>query len=142
MNLDGASGASVTELCPTINNNSEYLLQVVDANGCLSALTPAEVGDERFPCLDERVVITPDGNGTNDEFIIFCVNDYPENHLEIYNRWGGLEFQADNYDNSWEGTDMSGNPLPEGPYYYVLEYVDPEGNRLQQKGSLTILKDN
>ena len=142
MNVEGAVGAEATELCPTINSNAEYLLQVTDANHCISAITTAEVDDKRFPCLEERIVITPDGNGTNDEFIIFCVNDYPENHLEIYNRWGVMIFEADNYNNNWEGTDMNGTPLPEGPYYYVLEYVDPEGNTLQQKGSLTILNDN
>ena len=141
INIDGVSGAEALDLCPTINSNSEYLLQIIDANDCLSSIIPAEVGDNRFPCLDERVVITPDGNGTNDEFIIFCVNDYPENHLEIYNRWGVAVFVGDNYDNTWAGTDADGNPLPEGPYYYILEYVDPEGNTLQQKGSLTILRD-
>jgi gliding motility-associated-like protein len=142
INAENASGATALDLCPTINNSSEYLLQVTDANRCLSELVATEVDDKRFPCLDERVVITPDGNGTNDEFIIFCVNEFPENHLEIYNRWGVLVFQAENYDNTWSGTDISGNPMPAGPYFYVLEYVDPEGNTLQQKGSLTILKDN
>jgi gliding motility-associated-like protein len=141
INIDNVNGSLATDLCPTINNSSEYLLQVSDANRCLSELRATEVDDERFPCLDERIVITPDGNGTNDEFIIFCVNDYPENHLTIYNRWGVPVFEAINYDNSWSGTNMDGERLPEGPYYYVLEYIDPEGNSLQQKGSLTILSE-
>ncbi|HMQ49130.1 MAG TPA: cohesin domain-containing protein [Saprospiraceae bacterium] len=134
-NFDG--DAFLINLCP-----GEYFLQVRDAEGCTSELISKEVEDKRFPCLEERVVITPDGNGTNDEFIIFCVNDYPDNHLEIYNRWGQLVFEADNYDNTWEGTTGSGEPLPEGPYYYVLEYTSPEGTIIQRKGSLTILRDN
>ncbi|MCB0634860.1 MAG: gliding motility-associated C-terminal domain-containing protein, partial [Lewinella sp.] len=78
----------------------------------------------------------------NDEFIIFCVGDYPDNHLEVYNRWGQLVFEADNYDNTWEGTTQDGQALPEGPYYYILEYKDPEDNLVQQKGSLTILRED
>ncbi len=136
-NVDiGIDGDMATNLCP-----GEYFLQVTDDKGCSSELTSVTVDDRRFPCLDERVVITPDGNGANDEFIIFCVGDYPDNHLEIYNRWGQLVFEADNYDNTWEGTTQDGQALPEGPYYYVLEYTDPEGNRIQQKGSLTILRE-
>lgn len=127
----------VINLCP-----GEYFLQVADANDCISELTSVTVDDRRFPCLEERVVITPDGNGTNDEFIIFCVGDFPDNHLEIYNRWGQLVFEADNYDNTWEGTAQDGQALPEGPYYYILEYTDPEGNLVQQKGSLTILRED
>ncbi len=138
VNIDGVLNSStVANLCP-----GEYFLQVTDANRCLSGLVTAVVQDRRFPCLEERVVITPDGNGTNDQFIIFCVGDYPDNHLEIYNRWGQLVFEADNYDNTWEGTTPDGQPLPEGPYYYILEYKDPDGNLIQQQGSMTILRDD
>ncbi|MCB0595599.1 MAG: gliding motility-associated C-terminal domain-containing protein [Lewinellaceae bacterium] len=137
-NVDaGTNQDLVINLCP-----GEYFLQVTDANDCPSELNSVTVDDRRFPCLEERVVITPDGNGVNDEFLIFCVGEYPDNHLEIYNRWGQLVFEADNYDNTWEGTNDSGQALPEGPYYYVLEYTDPEGNLVQQKGSLTILREN
>ncbi|MCB9299300.1 MAG: gliding motility-associated C-terminal domain-containing protein [Lewinellaceae bacterium] len=138
INIDGVlNESSVVNLCP-----GEYFLQVTDGNRCLSELTTAVVQDRRFPCLEERVVITPDGNGTNDQFIIFCVGDYPNNHLEIYNRWGQLVFETDNYDNTWEGTTPDGKPLPEGPYYYILEYTDPDGNLIQQQGSMTILRSD
>ena len=133
----GINDNLVINLCP-----GEYYLQVTDNNDCVSELTALIVDDRRFPCLEERVVITPDGNGANDEFIIFCVGDYPDNHLEVYNRWGQLVFEADNYDNTWEGTTQDGQALPEGPYYYILEYKDPEDNLVQQKGSLTILRED
>jgi len=137
-NVDGNNNdQQLFNLCP-----GEYFVQVEDDNGCLSAITSFQLQDRRFPCLDERVVITPDGDGQNEEFIIFCVEEFPENTVEIYNRWGQLVFEAENYDNSWMGTDQSGNPLPEGPYYYVIEYMDPEGNLQQQKGSLSILRED
>jgi gliding motility-associated-like protein len=140
-NWENVSGSNDSpqqmNLCP-----GEYFVQVEDANGCLSALTSFTLLDRRFPCLDERVVITPDGDGLNEEFVIFCVEEYPDNTVEVYNRWGLLVFEAENYDNTWNGTDASGNPLPEGPYYYIIEYTDPEGSPRQQKGSLSILRED
>ncbi|KAA3625922.1 MAG: hypothetical protein DWQ02_20765, partial [Bacteroidetes bacterium] len=126
----------VTGLCP-----GPYYLQVTDSNGCesLSGTVVGEVEDRRFPCLEQRIVITPDGNGSNDNFIIFCIGDLPDNNLQIFNRWGQLVYETENYDNSWEGTSFNGEPLPEGPYYFILEYQSPDG-LIQTKGSLTIVR--
>ncbi len=139
LNIQGASTTEniVTELCP-----GEYLLRVEDSNGCQTTLEEFTgiVEDKRYPCLSERVVITPDGDGLNDEFIIFCIGELPDNHLEIYNRWGQLVFETDNYDNSWAGTSQNGERLPEGPYYFILEYTSPDGV-IQERGSLTIITE-
>ena len=138
LNIPGTPDESVVEgLC-----NGTYMLQVTDARGCTSEVAIGVVADERFECFEERVVITPDGNGSNDEFIIFCAEALTDNHLEIYNRWGQLVFQTDNYDNSWEGTSQNGDQLPAGPYYWVLDYFSTSGEPLQQRGSLTIVRDN
>jgi gliding motility-associated-like protein len=120
----------------------EYFLQVRDRNGCLSENTSVRVEDRRFPCFSDRIILTPDNDGANEEFIILCVNEFPDNHLQIFNRWGQLVFEANNYDNTWNGVTQDGAPLPEGPYYYVLDYTDPEGNPRQQRGSLTILRED
>lgn len=137
LNIDRPINESMAiNLCP-----GDYFLQVTDANGCRSSVVSVVVDDRRFPCLEERVVITPNGDGANDQFIIFCIGDFPDNQLQIFNRWGQLVFRAENYNNTWEGTTQDGKLLPEGPYYYVLEFTDPEGKPVQQKGSLTILRD-
>jgi gliding motility-associated-like protein len=137
VNLNSSDFSSVvSSLAP-----GEYYLIVTDDNGCRTSTLTAVVPDERYPCLEERVVITPDGNGANDEFIIFCIGDLPNNNLEIYNRWGQLVFETENYDNTWAGTSQNGSPLPDGPYYYVLEYTNPDGMPVQAKGSLTIVRE-
>jgi gliding motility-associated-like protein len=141
MNADVPDNSTslVEGLCP-----GDYFIEITDANNCVTSqeTVVATVENKAFPCFSERVVITPDGNGTNDEFIIFCVGDFPDNHLEIYNRWGQLVFEADNYDNTWEGTTGSGEPLPEGAYYYILEYFDNSiGEEVQQRGSITLLRE-
>lgn len=129
--------AQITGLCP-----GSYFVEVSDANGCTAEIATSEVLDRRFPCLEERSVISPDGDGLNDNFIIFCADsEFADNRLEIFDRWGQLVFEAKNYDNSWTGQTPFGQELPEGPYYYILEYKDPNGNLLQKKGSITLLRE-
>ncbi len=127
----------IDNLCP-----GPYFVKVTDSRGCNAELATGAVADSRFPCSEVRTVITPNGDGPNDAFLITCIQELKDNHLEIYNRWGQLVYQVDNYDNTWEGTTQNGDPLPEGPYYYVLEYLDNDGKLLQVKGSITLLRDN
>jgi gliding motility-associated-like protein len=134
------TGATITDLCP-----GNYSVQVTDSRGCTpdekDSMLAGLVSDRRFPCMEAVAVLTPNGDGDNERFLINCVEEFPGNQLEVYNRWGQLVFEAENYDNNWGGTDPDGNVLPEGPYYYVLVYTDNNGNAQQLKGSLTILRD-
>ncbi|MFC4721568.1 gliding motility-associated C-terminal domain-containing protein [Geojedonia litorea] len=81
-------------------------------------------------CLTVYNEFSPNGDGVNDTFIIDCIENYPSNKLEVYNRWGNLVFEQANYQNNWDGTSngratISGsNQLPVGTYYYVLDIGD------------------
>jgi gliding motility-associated-like protein/uncharacterized repeat protein (TIGR01451 family) len=83
---------------------------------------------------------TPNGDGINDKFEIENIepsNCYPDNSIEIYNRWGVLVFETKNYDNTtnfFDGyskgrtTINSSEILPTGTYYYILNYSSVDGN--------------
>lgn len=78
-------------------------------------------------CLVIYNVITPNGNGVNDAWIIDCIENYPENKVEIYNRWGDLIISFSHYDNVarvWRGTTKDGQPVPDGTYFYVVSIRD------------------
>jgi len=72
----------------------------------------------RLDCIVPDV-ISPNNDGLNDSFVIGC-SDFKNVALKIFNRWGDLVFESDNYNNNWAGT-HDGNDLPPGPYYYVFE---------------------
>ena len=81
-------------------------------------------------CLTIYNEFSPDGNGVNDTFVIDCLERFPNNKLEIYNRWGNLVYSKRGYLNDWNGTsngraviNQSDN-LPVGTYYYVLDLGD------------------
>ena len=139
-----------SETGPTINNEcpGTFIVQITDDNGCRSSEYTGIIENKLFPCLDNREVISPDGDGLNDSFVLFCSGDLVDNHLEIYNKWGQLVYVVDNYDcsdlggfNCWEGESNNGEELPQGAYYYVLEYKDVEGNLVQKKGSISLIRE-
>jgi gliding motility-associated-like protein len=117
----------------------EYVVMVTDANGC-TVFGNVFLSDNSVPCLDYRNIISPNGDGMNDEFIINCLSLYPGNRLEIFNRWGQTVFEVHNYQNNWIGTTQGGDPLPEGAYFFVFEYTDFEGRPQQLKGHITLLR--
>jgi len=120
-------------------------VNVTDANGCESFADGYLGNPDNLDCLKATPVITPNGDGYNDEFEVFCLEKYIRsgaiyNTLEIFNRWGQLVFTKQNYENrTWLGLDSKGNPLPEGPYFYVIEVLLDNGQYMKYKGSFSIL---
>ncbi|MBD0830512.1 T9SS type B sorting domain-containing protein [Aestuariibaculum sediminum] len=84
----------------------------------------------RPDCLTVYNEFTPNGDGVNDTFVITCVDQYPNNTLEVYNRWGNLVYSTSRYQNNWDGTSNGravinqSEKLPAGTYYYVFRYED------------------
>jgi gliding motility-associated-like protein len=86
---------------------------------------------------DVPEVFTPNGDGKNEIFEIKGLDAYPNNSLQVFNRWGNPVYTAKPYKNDWDGTpNASGKTgsgkLPTGTYYYILELGDdkltPEEN--------------
>ena len=69
---------------------------------------------------------SPNGDNVNDQFTITGIEDYPENEVIIFNRWGNEVFYRRGYnnDNAWDGR-WEGQELPDGTYFYIVR--DGEG---------------
>jgi gliding motility-associated-like protein len=79
-------------------------------------------------------LVTPNGDGSNDVFEIQGVYDYPNNILEIYNRWGNLVYRQESYQNNWggectEGLTLGGDILPTGTYFFIFDKGLNDGNK-------------
>ncbi|UOR05182.1 gliding motility-associated C-terminal domain-containing protein [Hymenobacter aerilatus] len=81
---------------------------------------------------------TPNGDGRDDTWQIEFIEQFPDNTVTVYNRWGTKIFSAENYSraNEWRG-DINGQPAPVGTYYYVVVTKGPLGR--SYSGSITIL---
>ncbi len=68
-------------------------------------------------------LISPNGDGNNDHLHINCIEDYPKNRLQIFDRYGNEVFATSRYRNNWRGTGKKGD-LPKGTYFYILDLGD------------------
>jgi gliding motility-associated-like protein len=68
--------------------------------------------------------ITPNGDGRNDNWIIDGIEEYGDNEILLFNRWGDQVRYFENYNNTsvvWDGTNKNGKILPDGTYYYIVK---------------------
>jgi gliding motility-associated-like protein len=115
---------SVNEL--SIGDN-KFLWKVLNGNCEDTAEVKITVYDVFVPS-----VITPNGDGKNDNFKISEFSGKVE--LIIFNRWGNEEYRSDNYLNDWDGRNNKGAELPNDTYFYILKF---ENGRVL-KGSVFI----
>jgi len=110
----------------TRNNlyTGRYGVIVTDHNGCAESLS-IDVGFTfSFNCLVIPQVITPNGDGFNDEWIIRNIGYYPDAEVHIFNRWGQEVFTTKNLaDNPWDGR-YKGKLVPTDSYHYILYLND------------------
>ncbi|MGF1637116.1 MAG: gliding motility-associated C-terminal domain-containing protein [Cyclobacteriaceae bacterium] len=76
-------------------------------------------------------VITPNGDGLNDSFVIRGL-EKGQWSLMVYNKWGKTVYHNTDYRNNW-----SGEKLHSGVYFYLLKHR--VCSTLQYKGTLTII---
>jgi hypothetical protein len=76
--------------------------------------------------------ISRNGDGRNEFFQIDCINQFPSNLVQIFNRAGTLVYEAVGYDNSDtffdgrsnRGLSPMGTNLPDGTYFYIIDKRD------------------
>lgn len=88
-------------------------------------------------------VITPNDDNKNEFFVIEGVQEFDDARLEIYDRWGRLVFETDNYmagfaDGRFESS-FTGKDLEDGTYYYV---INVDKGECTQSGNVQILRSN
>ena len=88
--------------------------------------------DSLCPDVTYNNVITPFGNNQKMEVLNLPNSGHAD--LEVYNRWGKLVYEKAPYLNDWSGDD-----LPAGTYYYILNYTDLKGSH-SENGVFQIIK--
>jgi len=119
--------------------------ELCNAGGCATATVSIEVTHK----LIAYNGVSINGSDKNNHFHIAGIEAYPDNTVRIYNRWGVKVFEVQHYDNvrnvfkgisegrvTVEATDK----LPQGTYYYVIEYVDENNQKQTMVGWLYLKK--
>ena len=148
-----ANGTAVVNLDNTVtytpNTNfvgtDTFLYELCNIDGvCVTATVTIRVTSG----LTIYNAVNINGNPQNDHFHIGGIENYPDNTVRIYNRWGVKVFDVEGYDNvhkvfkgfsNGRVTIEGSENLPQGTYYYVIEYID-ENNQKQSKVGWLYLK--
>ena len=135
-----SDGSSAQQL--TVSNAGTYSVTV--ENNCGQAFSSINVLEENCDTSQCSFLIpnafTPNADGVNDNWYIQCIELYPDNEVEIYNRWGQQVYTRANYTGDWDGT-QNGSNLPDAAYYYILKikFPLPTGERIFT-GTVSIIR--
>ncbi len=101
------------------NSSSPDLIMygICNDNGCDTAMVEIWV-----PCgnLEIKNGFSPNNDGINDYFRINGLQNFPNNNVTIFNRWGTKVFSQQGYKNQWDGT-FEDKDLPDGTYFYIFD---------------------
>jgi len=117
----------------------EYDLCDVSCGTCERAQVTITVDEEIISSLDCDIpnVLTPNNDNKNDALIIDCANQFDNNVIQVFNRWGDKVFEKETYQNNWRGT-FEGDDLPAGTYFYVFKKDKNESENIT--GFITIIR--
>lgn len=112
-----------------------FCLELCNGDFCDTTLVQVTVNEEG---LLFYTGFSPNDDGINDVFIIKNIENYPDNNVLIYNRWGNRIFGMEGYTNKngWNGTFEDGLS-PDGVYFYVIK-VTVNGTEEVHSGPVTI----
>jgi gliding motility-associated-like protein len=131
---------------PTANpvNSTVYTVTVVDSTGC-TASDSVRVGVIKNRPVYAPNAFSPNGDGVNDQFTIYAGPGVSEiEELKIFNRWGGLVFEADSFPPNlpgfgWDGR-FRGEPAAIGVYAFYAEVSFIDGESVLIEGDLQLVR--
>ena len=82
-------------------------------------------------------IFTPNGDGTNDVFILENLELFPNTSLYVYDRWGKLVYESNNYMNDWSPTE---DEAADGTYFWVATLSEPDVEGSTLNGYITITR--
>jgi gliding motility-associated-like protein len=125
------NGSVCITYTPNLNYNGpdSVCITLCDLNNgiCVTEVIPIIVTPLEDPCYWIKG-FSPNGDGQNDNLFINCNESFPDATLNVFNRWGDEVWRSNgHYNNDWNGTNMVGEVLPDGTYYYIYKYNDGSG---------------
>lgn len=131
----GATTSSLSDI-----GEGVYSLAVRDRNDCPGSDTIIVTSDSNSTVCDSLIfydVFSPNGDGVNEFWVIDGLLRFPDNEIQIFNRWGNLVYEAKPYLNDWDGRSKKGELLPPATYYYILKLHDL--NESVYSGHITLI---
>ncbi|MDR1225465.1 MAG: gliding motility-associated C-terminal domain-containing protein [Prevotellaceae bacterium] len=115
---------------------TQYVVRVEDEHGCV-AYDSVTVRVRDTQRVTPSTIITPDGNGENDTWVVRNIEHYPNARVRVLDARGAVVLDRTGYKNDWDVRNSNGDTLPGGTYYYIITFGDT--GKLY-KGAITVLR--
>ncbi|WP_164914184.1 T9SS type B sorting domain-containing protein [Aquimarina sediminis] len=140
----GLNNANITNPVASPDQTTTYTVLFTNDQGCI-AEDMITVYVEAQPEDLTRYGFSPDGDGINEYWEIYDIENYPNNKVSIYNRWGDIVFEIKGYNNTskvFRGIankkrNIGGDKLPEGTYFFDIK-IEGSHNLRKQTGFLVL----
>jgi len=136
----GGNPSSSNEISPVVTYNVpgdyDVLLVVNQHCGSDSILKSnyMHVSECNPSTLDVPNVITPNGDGYNDDFHVKYAGKFKNYKVMIFNRWGNSVYDSDNIDGCWKCGNCS-----DGTYFYVITASGEDKKDYDLHGTITVM---
>ncbi len=115
-------------------------LTVTDIYNCESTITK-EISVLQDFYSYTPTIFTPNNDGLNDTFTPSLLNiNMNTYNLLVYDRWGNLIFETNDYNKGWDGKLKNGTLLPPDVYSYKIMYQTNLGVEKQELGRVTMAR--
>lgn len=116
---------------------TQYYLTITTAAGCTN--TDSVLVTVVPYCIKPQNAFSPNGDGINEYWLVTNNNCTSNVNAYVFNRYGTKVYESNDYQNNWNGT-YKGKPLPDGTYYYILNFTLINGKKITAKGNVTIIR--
>jgi gliding motility-associated-like protein len=129
------------------SSTSDTPAKLILAGEASTTLTDMTVKWGTITILNKRIIefmsVSANEDNIHDFSSIQNIEKYPNNEVDIVDRWGVLVWRGKGYNNediAFKGRSNQGNAydLPNGTYYYVIRFYDEKGELNIAKGSLQL----
>ena len=113
----------------TPEDSTRYFVMIIDENECATFDTVTVfVADDPAAFIPHINMISPNGDGINDEVDFGDIGKFGSNTFRVFNRWGKIVYEKINYQSDTERFSgrFNGKQLPAGNYYYVLSFINDQ----------------
>jgi len=147
----GATSSSGLPL--TYTSNNPFVATILNGKIHLAGIGPVTItahqaGNEEYLPADTsqsfqvmvlqqasyNKLLTPNGDGINDELKIDHIEAYPDNRIQIFDYSGKLMYEKSGYQNDWDGR-INGKLVANGTYYFIFW----SKNEIKIKGTITVI---
>ncbi len=122
--IDASNNLTVDYTNVFFTGQDQLTLEVCDFSGaCASAIVDILITETDIIVYN---AVSPNGDGAHDFLEVVNIEFFPNNSIQIFNRWGDVVYATEGYDNlntifTGIANKGSSGELPTGTYYYSID---------------------